>query len=310
MRIRKFLARIGVVGLALTATAGVWAALPAEAAQRPQPITTCGQAITRATAYLTRDLTCTQGFNVPSNADGIKDISIDLRGHRLQGTGTGTAFSVGNVVPLFASLALKNGRIDHWGTAVSTSWASTTLTNLTLDHNALALHCGGLSNCTVSDSRIEYNTVGTTTIEAGLVFTGNVFRGNGIASKASSVGEISGVTYTDNWFEANTVGVSIAPNIQVRLDGNRFSGNVVGVKGIDPDGFGAFQVMLTNNRFSTNRDGISLALRADNGYAVLQGNVATRNTRYGIYAPRATDAGGNRASGNGRPCVGVVCGRS
>jgi hypothetical protein len=307
MSIKNFLVRIGVAGLALTATAGVYAALPAEAAQRPQSITTCGQAITKASAYLARDLTCTQGFNI-SSAASPEDISIDLRGHRLQGPGSGTAVSVGGEVPYVASLELKNGRLDHWGTAVSSTFASTTLTNVTLDHNALALHCAA-GNCTVSNSRIENNTVGTTSIEAGLVFNDNVFRGNGTASEASSLGEFSGATYTDNSFEANTVGVSIAPNIQVNLIGNRFTQNVVGVKGTDPDGAGVFFAGLTNNWFEKNRDGINFALNENSGDAVLKGNVAVKNTRYGIYAPGAVDAGGNAASRNGRPCVGVVCDR-
>jgi parallel beta-helix repeat protein len=307
MRIQTFLAKVCMTGLALTATAGLWSALPADAATRPQPITACGQTITKASAYLTGDLTCSQGFGVPSNATSTRDVTLDLRGHRLQGPGSGTAISVGAEFPYFASLQLKNGRLDHWGTAVSAAWASVELTNVTLDHNALALNCAA-SSCTVSNSRIESNTVGNTTNDAALLFTDNVFRGNGTASDASSLSGFSGATYTDNSFDDNTVGVRIAPGIGVRLTGNRFSNNVVAVKGTDPNGFGTFQAQLTDNRFVGNRDGIYLALNSENS-AVLKGNVAIRNTRYGIYAPGAEDAGGNRAVRNGKPCVGVVCAR-
>jgi hypothetical protein len=308
MNIPTFLAKVCMTGLAVTATAGVWLALPAEAAARPQPVSTWGQAITRSTAYLTRDLTCTQGFGVPSNATSTRDVTLDLRGHRLEGPGSGTAISVGAEFPYYASLQLKNGRLDHWGTAVSATWASVELTNVTLDHNALALNCAA-SSCTVTNSRIEDNTVGSTTNESAVVFTDSVFRRNGTASSASSIGGLSGATYTDNSFEGNTVGVSIGSDMQVTLTGNRFSKNVVGVKGTNPEGRSGFQARLTDNHFVNNRDGIYLAISGSDDYALLKGNVAVNNTRYGIYAPGAEDAGGNRAVRNGKPCVGVVCAR-
>ncbi len=59
--------------------------------------------------------------------------------------------------------------------------------------------------------------------------------------------------------------------------------------------------------FDRNGDGI--LSEADDPALELGGDAATRNARWGIYAPGAVDLGGNSARHNGRDpqCVGVVC---
>ena len=69
-----------------------------------------------------------------------------------------------------------------------------------------------------------------------------------------------------------------------------------------------FDVTLIGNTFTRNRDGIFLHGGDERiGTHNVGDNNAYRNSRYGIWAPWATDLGGNRARQNGRPCVGVVC---
>ena len=50
-----------------------------------------------------------------------------------------------------------------------------------------------------------------------------------------------------------------------------------------------------------------MTVRGPEGSANIARNLALKNKRYGIYVPGATDGGGNKAAGNGKPCVGVTC---
>jgi hypothetical protein len=86
-----------------------------------------------------------------------------------------------------------------------------------------------------------------------------------------------------------------------------FTGNRVGVLGESSSEFDSYQAELSGNTFIGNRDGVHLSLKDGYDGAILKGNVAVRNKRYGLYAPRATDLGGNRAAANGRICLGVAC---
>jgi len=147
MKLRSILSLVASIAAVATLTT-----LPADAAPRPQRLSHCGQTITATSAYLARDLVCASGFRTRVS-EGRKDLVLDLRGHRLQGTGSGNLFVVGNNDPYFDSMTVKNGRVDHWGTAFSAAFAALELRNLQIDHNDLALSCGG-STCTVSNSRV------------------------------------------------------------------------------------------------------------------------------------------------------------
>jgi hypothetical protein len=167
MKIIPVLACLAASAIVASATA-----LPAPAATTPQRLSACGQTITGQSAYLDRDLTCAQGFVTPRATDDSTDLSIDLRGHRLRGTGSGTGFSVGNNDPFFDSLEVRNGRVDHWGTGFFSAYASITITNVTIDHNDVGLYCGG-STCTISRSRLHDNKTGVVNVDSAVTFDQN-----------------------------------------------------------------------------------------------------------------------------------------
>ena len=156
MRSRSILLMVTAALLALVGTAA-----PATAATT-QRITKCGQAITSPQAYLDRDLTCSVGFvvNFDENTTG-NDYTVDLRGHRLRGPGTGVGFGAygegrgGS----FVGLTVSNGRVDHWGTAFDASSASLNLRNVRTDHNEVGVSCS-LGGCTVEDGVIRDSTLG------------------------------------------------------------------------------------------------------------------------------------------------------
>lgn len=299
-----------VACLALALAASAWAVTPAGAAEAPQRIISCGQVITEDSAYLARDLSCTAGFVIPRFSDRSNKVTIDLRGHRLSGRGTGTAFTVGGDPPFFDSLIVRNGRVDHWGKAFEAVFSNLTVTKVQIDRNNLGIYCGG-GNCAVRDSLIKNNVVGTTANNSYYFFARNVFLGNGIGSRASGPA-VAGATYTYNVFTNNRVGVRVAPHGSVQLTRNAFTRNGIGVQGVpgSPASGEGWSVSLTENVFIRNRDGLYLITSFERDEtASLKRNLALRNTRYGFYAPGATDAGGNRAARNGKPCVGVVCAR-
>ena len=84
MKITSVLACLAAAAILASATA-----LPARADTSPQRLTACGQTITAASAYLDRDLTCAQGFVTPRSTTDSSHLTVDLRGHRLRGTGSG-----------------------------------------------------------------------------------------------------------------------------------------------------------------------------------------------------------------------------
>jgi hypothetical protein len=91
---------------------------------------------------------------------------------------------------------------------------------------------------------------------------------------------------------------------------NSFSRNGVAVLGQDAGPDNDYQsTSIAANVFIRNQDGIYLTVGGPEGSANIARNLAIRNTRYGIYAPGATDGGGNKAVRNGKPCVGVECAR-
>jgi nitrous oxidase accessory protein NosD len=116
-------------------------------------------------------------------------------------------------------------------------------------------------------------------------------------------------TATDSVFRGNRLGVRLSDHGYGEFRGNLFVQNRVGVVGAAADGGAAdFDVTLVGNTFTSNRDGIFLHGGDERiGTHNVGGNTADKNRRYGIWAPWATDLGGNRARQNGRSCVGVVC---
>lgn len=316
MRIRAVLSYVAVI-VALTGTFSVG---PAQAATTLEKITRCGQTITR-NAYLSKDLTCTQGFPL-IDAESLREqtgdpdaqvaFTVDLRGHRITGQGptsASTAFEVADYGN-WPALTVKNGRVDRWGTAMSAEEANLTVSNVRIDHNGTGVNCSESAACLVNNSRIDSNTLGTASF-GGVTLSQVVVSGNRIGSSARYLGSI---TASHSAYLNNSVGISIPEALSdggfADVRSSVFSRNGAGVRAETPTDFSnAVIITLVNNRFSANGDGVYVTFHPENGDAVtLGGNRAENNTRYGFFAkPGVTDNGGNKASGNGKPCVGVVC---
>ena len=298
-----------LVAALVTALIGVLAlGSPAVAAPPSgQRITHCGQALSNGAAYLAHDLTCSTGFGFTSTDDVAASVSIDLRGHRFRGQGSGVAFEVEGNAAEYAGLSVVNGRVDHWGTAFQGFFGGVSLTRVQVDHNELGLWCGK-AECSIGDSLLGQNTVGASAGDATLTVTDTRFTGNDTGMVVACCGS-GDVTATDSVFRGNRLGVRLSDHGYGEFRGNLFVSNRVGVVGAAADGGAAdFDVTLVGNTFTRNRDGIFLHGGDERiGTHNVGDNTADKNSRYGIWAPWATDLGGNRAWGNGRPCVGVVC---
>lgn len=189
---------------------------------------------------------------------------------------------------------------------------------------------------TVTDSSFVENRIGIECIFSALKVERSTFVRN---TEAIAAKGCYGASIRDSTFERNTTALSTVlrrydcgcypdSEAQARLDSvvrNSFSRNGTAVRALHSGTFNsnrfdrngsAFEslstapavppiLIVTDNSFTRNVDGVNVSTAVSLG-----GNVATRNTRYGIFAPLAIDLGGNVASSNGAQpqCVGVKCG--
>lgn len=302
MKFRALLSTAAAAGMLATSLI----VAPAHAAPGGQVLTRCGQEITTASSevYLDRDLNCAAGFPILPGTGTDDDpagrtVNIDLRGHRLRGAGTGTAISA---VDYFNTVNVRNGRIENWSIGINVT-GSASVTNVQLSNNTgHALGCGD-GGCTATNSVIKNNAIGVWAYDSTVRITNTAITGNQVGIEVQ--GEFSEGYYSGSTFTSNEVAVRHNGFSHV-LDArnNVFTRNGVGI--IKMDGYG--RATIARNAFTANGDGIYLTmLGPDAASATVARNTALRNKRYGIYAPGATDGGGNRAARNGQPCVGVVC---
>jgi hypothetical protein len=327
------------------ATMAILAPLPAEAADS---VATCGALLTHD-AHLATDLICP--------GEGVKmagGTRLDLRGHSLTGSGSGTAVAVTGR----RSVTVTNGRIAHWGigvadspdfqnddqpdrvvtistvrfadngTAVDTSsqlgpfgpTVTFTIARSTFTHNGTGVSglfsspttiAGSVftdndagvqmntSGVRISHSRFERNQEAASCDESFCEVRWSRFEGN---TTAISVWDVAGLSLDHSTLRRNDVAVSVDMS-EATVTGNLFVQNGLGITTsmmVDSS-----QATLTANLFLRNRDGISTTEPAIR----LRGNVAAFNRQHGIYAPLATDLGGNRAYRNriSPQCTGVRC---
>jgi hypothetical protein len=303
--------RTAIAGLLLATSATTVTGLPAQAADPALTrVTTCGQTMT-GDAYLARDLTCDTGVGIrleaPADAEDGSSASatLDLRGHRLRGSGTGFGVYV-DLYPATGDLRLENGRVDHWEHGVLEGSGTLTVRRVRIDGNAgRGVWCNG--TCLIDRSLIQRNGTGVFQAEADVALTRSLVLGNGVGS------ELLGITsgsFSRNVYARNRTGVLLSGGT-VHLRRNWFIANRVGVTGPPGDHIDYF-ARIERNVFRWNRNGVYLPAPSQEpylSYHELSGNTAVRNARYGFYAPGATDLGGNTAAANGGPCVGVVCHR-
>jgi len=181
-------------------------------------------------------------------------------------------------------------------------------------HRNVAIGCTEVF-CEITGNRITGNGTGVSHWYSGPKVADNYFADNTVAYSAGYNGfndaEPYGDAVHDNRFVRNDVAVEIEALASAVFRDNEFRENRIGVRG--PDGAAAYSVIVAGNTFRRNVDGIYLppveVSSGGNARVSVGDNTAVRNRGWGIYAPGATDLGGNVARGNGKSpqCVGVAC---
>lgn len=231
----------------------------------------------------------------------VRDNGLGVGGYFDGYTISGSTFE-GNgdaVVGFYATLTVDSSTFTGNDVGLSASTTRTAVTASRFEGNRVGLFCSE-SALSVHGSAFVANERGLDHWWCGGVdVTGTLFERNDVAYRADVPSTPD--TLTENTFHDNTVGVDAQASVE--LVANVFTANGTGVRApVDP--LDEVVVVLQGNRFTRNVDAVVVETRASVG-----GNEATYNAGRGLYAPRATDLGGNVAYGNrARPqCVGVVC---
>jgi len=174
-----------------------------------------------------------------------------------------------------------------------------TLEDSRLERNGTGVGCDE-SGCLVQRSRLVDNGIGLDVRIFGADVVDSTLRGNETAFRSFGVWGHS--TIERNAFTGNGTAVTLSAS-NATLTDNVFRGNALGFT--SDGGLPDVAATLVGNRFVRNVD----AIVVEEPGTSLGDNVANDNEGWGVYAPHATDLGGNQARGNGNEpqCVGVVC---
>jgi hypothetical protein len=196
------------------------------------------------------------------------------------------------------SVFLDNGR------AISLSdGGSLALSRSLVARNGVGVSCDEVS-CTITLSALLTNTTAISTFSTTAKITANYIDHNQVGVDASfdqTTGYANELAH--NYFRGNTSGVVLSEFGSAYVHDNYFAGNGVGFS--VPASASPPTALLVHDVFTHNHDGV---LVRSAGIS-LKANRAVFNTRYGIYAVKAKDLGGNIAYGNGHgpQCTGVSC---
>ena len=235
---------------------------------------------------------------------GADNITIDLNGHVISGTGSGAGVRAAQR----SGVAVTHGAIQgfHTGVVYDES-TNSTVSKLVLRDNVRGVNLAG------SDGNVvEKNTIANSGLDAirlGLSV-------DNVISKNTLSGNVFGIGVADfstgNLVEKNVVRDTRGFGIAVfsDSDSNRLEKNDVQRTsqgdGINVSSDSDLTSILKNIAHLNGDDGID----TDNPQTTITGNVANGNGDLGLEAvPGTTDGGGNLASGNGNPaqCIGVSC---
>ncbi|MGH3346037.1 MAG: right-handed parallel beta-helix repeat-containing protein [Nocardioides sp.] len=270
-------------------------ATPATAA-----VVTCGTVVTTSIT-LTSDVGPCPGDALIAGADNI---TIDLGGYTISGTGTGAGVGVAQRT----GVTVTNGTIQGFHTAVVLDESThSTVSKLVLRDNIRGVDVAG------SDGNlVDKNTIRNSALDAirlGL-------SADNVISKNTLSGNVFGIGVADfstgNLVEKNvlrdTRGFGIA--VFSDSDSNRIEKNDV-QRTLQGDGItvslDSDLTFIFKNIANVNSDD---GIDTDNPQTTITGNIANNNGDLGIEAVAGTtDGGGNLASGNGNPaqCDGVSC---
>ena len=210
------------------------------------------------------------------------------------------------VTATYGTLTVEHSIFTGNSTGGGASTGALTVRHSVLKNNHTALACDEAS-CDYTDNLLRNNPIGVTSRIFGVNLLHNTIIGSDTAY--TSFSDWGGGTIAGNRFVGNTTAVEIGFASNLTIDGNVFTRNAKAVVSTetapsDPDDPLPTRASMTGNRFTRNGDAINLLISVR-----LKQNSAVRNTGWGIYAPAATDLGGNTAHGNGRSpqCTGVVC---
>ena len=270
-------------------------AAPASAA-----VLSCGEVVTTSVT-LTGDLGPCTGDALIAGAD---DITIDLGGYTIRGTGTGAGVRVAQHTGVTVTTGTIRG--FHTGVVLDESTAGT-VSWLLLRGNTRGVNVAGADG-----NLIERNTIfgsGLDAIRLGLS-DGNVISRNALSGNVFGIGVAD--FSTNNLVESNVVRKTRGFGIAVfsDSDSNRIENNEV-QRTLQGDGINVSVdsdwTSISGNIAKLNSDD---GIDTDNPQTTITGNVANNNGDLGIEAvPGTFDGGGNQASGNGNPaqCVVVSC---
>lgn len=200
----------------------------------------------------------------------------------------------------YGDATIRRSRFTANNTAIDVTTGGITLEKSRVDGNRRGIFCDE-SDCVVRRSTLVNNetAIGSATYSPH-VFD-SILRGNDTAVFSGG----RGGRLERNRFLDNGTGVALRFSSATLRD-NVFRDNELGFTIIAQDsGEDEPPALLIGNRFVHNGD----AIMFEAPRVSLQDNVTHHNKRWGIYAPNATDLGGNTAWGNGYEpqCVGVLC---
>lgn len=285
------------VAVAVIATAGLVAAAPMATAVAGPPLT-CGTLVT-TDLRLTADLLDCPGSGLVVGAPGI---TIDLAGHLIDGTGSGSG--IDNVAG-HDDVRIIRGTLREFLFGVELF--ETTATRV----ERVAVHSNAIGVTVHRSEDVELDRVTATVntsngIEVG--FSDGVVVRRSTAADNGLFGIVDRFSW-DSTYERNTVAGNLASGLTL----DRIGGDVVveNNRAVANDSDGIVltaigtAVIERNDAIANNGNGISV----DEPGNVLTRNHAVGNNGIGIAAPDDTvDGGRNRARGNTvGGCTGVVC---
>lgn len=283
----------------------------------------CGATVL-ASVKITKDITnCSAN---PALTIGDDDITLDLNGHTVDGTGVATGILAsgkdhinivnGTVTGFATGIQVANGHANLVKKITLTDNVSFGIMSSTADEavikgNHISGSATGISEDGSDDDIVKGNSItgGTTGIDVtnnatSISITGNTVKNatNGIVLRSAST---SGSRTIGNKLIANSKGVFVNGASNNQVFDNVAKGGTDGIV----VAAASFGTLLGGNATSGN-SGFGIDVLETDGSVAIGDNHADDNGNWGIFAqPDNDDAGGNEAHGNGQflQCHDVIC---
>ncbi|MBC7724277.1 MAG: hypothetical protein H7146_05950 [Burkholderiaceae bacterium] len=233
--------------------------------------------------------------------------------------------TAGGLSGIGVTYTVRNSRLTDNTAAAGGLYSFVTVIDSTFVNNANALGVGGGGSISVSGSVFRDNGTAVSCSEVAMAVTRTTFLRN---KRAIEAWWCEGAKLTANAFTGNTSGyrtewgpsdgrdvllknrflnngTAIDAKNSMYLKSNTFVGNKTGITAIPyEEPLYNEMIELDSNTFTHNGDAVYIEWPSR-----LRATSAIGNTGYGIFAPHATDLGGNIARGNGTQpqCTGVSC---